>query len=128
MICKDCGSIMIIINQENYICTNCGLQVAVDEKVYAPKVKNLHIKNSYKTWSAAAMETIIWQEWYNRTYNGDPAFCGSPSMWLNRSMRSMYIEWWLHNIGYYLTLPFCEYDFIRRLNLRFRDVDLNEWK
>lgn len=91
-------------------------------------MKVLHFKNSYNIWSIKTMEKLIWDEWYNRNYNGDPYFCGSPSIWLNRSMRSMYIEWYLHNIGYYLTLPFCEYEFIRRLNLRFRDLDLEEYR
>ena len=91
-------------------------------------MNNLHIKNSYKIWDTYTMSVMIWDEYYKRAYNGDPSFCGSPSIWLNRSYNSMYVEWWLHNIGYYLTLPFCEYDFIRRLNLRFKDVDLNEWK
>ena len=89
-------------------------------------MKNIQIKNSYNIWSTDTMEKLIWKEWYKLAYNGDPSFCGSPSFWLNRSMRSMYIEWWLHNIGYYLTLPFCEYDCIRKLNLRFKDVDLEE--
>jgi hypothetical protein len=84
-------------------------------------MNNIHIKDSYKIWLPDAMEEAIWQEYYN--LNGS---VGSPSLWLNRTYESMYVEWWLHNIGYYLTLPFCEYDFIRRLNLRFKDVDLNE--
>lgn len=46
---------------------------------------------------------------------------------LNRSWRSIYIEWWLHNIGYYLTKPFCKYEWAERLNKRFKDVDLEEW-
>ena len=82
-------------------------------------MNNIHIKNSYKIWNTKTMNDMIRKEW---AYNNEP------SIGLNRSMRSMYIEWWFHNIGYYLTLPFCEYDFIRRLNLRFKDVDLNEWK
>jgi hypothetical protein len=46
---------------------------------------------------------------------------------LNRSYRSLYIEWWLHNVGYYLTKPFCANKKILALNLRFKDVDLEEW-
>ena len=54
--------------------------------------------------------------------------CGGhdPEMWLNRSMKGMYIEWYLHNIGYFITLPFTEYSTILGLNLRFKDVDLEE--
>lgn len=89
---------------------------------------NIHIDNTYKIWNPKVMDEMIWKEYYYRAYDGNPGFCGSPSIWLNRSYRSMHIEWWLHNIGYYLTLPFCEYDFIRRLNLRFKNVDLEEHK
>ena len=46
---------------------------------------------------------------------------------LNRTMRSMYIEWWIHNIGYYLTLPLCHIPYFKALNKRFKDVDLEEW-
>lgn len=84
-------------------------------------MNNIHIKNSYKIWSPETMNDMIWQEYYNLNN-----VIGSPSLWLNRTYESMYVEWWLHNIGYYITLPFCEYDFIRRLNLRFKHVDLEE--
>lgn len=48
---------------------------------------------------------------------------------LNRSYSSMYIEWWLHNIGYYATVWLAdENDFFFDLNMRFRDVDLEEWR
>lgn len=43
---------------------------------------------------------------------------------LNRPRFTLYIEWWLHNIGYYVTLPF---DFLESYNLRFKDVDLQSW-
>lgn len=46
---------------------------------------------------------------------------------LNRTYQSMYVEWWLHNIGYYITKPFCFIELIRKINVRFRDVDINEW-
>lgn len=45
---------------------------------------------------------------------------------LNRTYRGMYIEWYLHNIGYYLTLPLIKNELIKKLNLRFKDVDLEE--
>lgn len=34
------------------------------------------------------------------------------------------IEWWLHNIGYYLTKPFIFIPPIKSLNERFEHVDL----
>ena len=49
-----------------------------------------------------------------------------PLIYLNRSWISLYVEWYLHNIGYYITLPFIKIPFINFLNLRFKDVDLNE--
>lgn len=45
---------------------------------------------------------------------------------LNRSMTSLIIEWWLHNIGYYLTKPLCAIPYFKALNKRFKDVDLEE--
>ena len=48
------------------------------------------------------------------------------SMILNRSYNSMYIEWWLHNIGYWITLPFTKIKVIKNLNERFKHVDLEE--
>jgi hypothetical protein len=40
---------------------------------------------------------------------------------ITRSYTSMYIEWYLHNIGYYITLPFPWWD---NINARCKDVDL----
>ena len=38
---------------------------------------------------------------------------------------NMYIvEWLLHNIGYYITLPFVKNEYIKHINVRCRDVDL----
>lgn len=47
---------------------------------------------------------------------------------LNRSWKSLYIEWWLHNIGYYLTLPLVWISYFKKLNERFKHVDLEEHK
>ena len=47
---------------------------------------------------------------------------------LNRSYFGMYIEWWLHNICYWLTLPFSKNKTIKSLNERFKHVDLEEHK
>lgn len=46
---------------------------------------------------------------------------------LNRSYKSMYIEWYLHNIGYWFTLPLIKKDSIKKLNERFKHVDLEEY-
>lgn len=83
-------------------------------------MKNIHIKNGYSIWTIPHMKNEISRQCRFK-YDTSRA-----DLILHRSWKGMYIEWWLHNIGYYLTLPFCEYDCIRRLNLRFRDVDLEE--
>ena len=49
-----------------------------------------------------------------------------PERLLSRTYRSMYIEWWLHNVGYYVSLPW-KNGFWRNINKRCRDVDLEEW-
>ena len=47
--------------------------------------------------------------------------------YLGRSYWTMYIEWWLHNIGYYITKPLADISKIKELNERFKHVDLEEW-
>lgn len=86
------------------------------------KTVNLHIVDSYDIWSTIKMKSEI-QNATKQNYGSE-----DPESTLNRSYASMYIEWWLHNIGYYLTKPFCRCDYIHKLNLRFKDVDLEEWK
>lgn len=83
-------------------------------------MKNLHIKNSYKTWRKSTM-TILINEKCLECYESQDV-----EAVLNRSYTSLYIEWWLHNIGYYLTLPLCFIKKINALNLRLKDVDLEE--
>ena len=86
--------------------------------------KYLHIENSYNVWAPRKMRFLMLKEAF-RKY---PTAEDTVSLLLNRSLRSIYIEWWLHNIGYYLTKPFCRYDWFARLNKRFKDVDLEERK
>jgi hypothetical protein len=83
-------------------------------------MKNLHFENSYNIWDSAAMKEMLIEKCY--------AIYGEANVArvLNRSYFSMFIEWWLHNIGYYFTLPLCKHNFFRKLNLRFKDVDINE--
>lgn len=48
---------------------------------------------------------------------------------MNRTFPGMYIEWWLHNLGYYITLPFAKLSKkIKWYNTRLRDVDLESHK
>jgi hypothetical protein len=49
-----------------------------------------------------------------------------PAATLNRTYTGMCIEWYLHNIGYWITLPFVKNEKIARLNERFKDLDLEE--
>ena len=83
-------------------------------------MKNIHIENSYSTWLISKMTSKIMNNCYEK-YNTPFA-----DKVLNRSFDSMYIEWWLHNIGYYLTLPFINNKEIEKLNERFKHVDLEE--
>lgn len=83
---------------------------------------NLHIPMSYNTWSPSAMKVLMravaYTEYNTEDYND----------LLNRNTRSLIIEWWIHNLGYYLTLPFCKNSEIYKINVRFRDVDLERWE
>lgn len=56
--------------------------------------KHIQIKDSYKIWRPSKMGI---------------------------SGAALVIEWWIHNVGYYLTKPF---PFMKKLNARFKDVDL----
>ena len=83
-------------------------------------MKNLHINNSYNIWNPIEMNLIIKDECL-KAYNSN-----NPEETLGRSYSSMYIEWWLHNIGYYVTKFFCYNKKINAINLRCKDVDLEE--
>ena len=85
-------------------------------------MKNLHIENSYSIWSYDKMLDIIFDETFEKYDSVDP------SVTLNRSYKGMIIEWWLHNIGYWITLPFIKKYSIKQLNERFKHLDLEEHK
>ena len=80
----------------------------------------IQIKNSYNIWSKAKMKELIDAETLSKYASLDPEAL------LNRTYNSMYIEWWLHNIGYYVTLPFCKNESCQSINTRCRDVDIEE--
>ena len=115
----------------NDVCVMCGkYYISEGEGMICPEclqnggpivlVKNIHIENSYKTWRPDTMwSKIIMQSWFK--YHNIKA-----DRVLNRSYRGMYLEWYLHNIGYYLTLPFIKNQKILTLNKRFKHVDLEE--
>ena len=83
-------------------------------------MKNIHIENSYKIWSTSHM----WGEIVHRSHleYGDLR----ADVVLNRSYKGMYIEWYLHNIGYWITLPFAKNEKVKVINERFKHVDLEE--
>lgn len=83
-------------------------------------MKSIQIRDSYKIWRPSKMKRHIREESLNQYGN----VCAG--VVLNRSYPDMYIEWWLHNIGYYLTKPFCRIPFIMEINMRCADVDLEE--
>ncbi len=77
----------------------------------------MHFDNSYKIWSIKKMKAMILQHTQN------------PKEDMNRTFPGMYIEWWLHNLGYYITLPFTKLSKkIKWYNTRLRDVDLESHK
>ena len=83
-------------------------------------MKNLHMENSYKIWSVRRMTKLITQkcdEIYNTT---------NYKKILNRNQTSLLIEWWLHNIGYYVTKPFIKIEYFSIINNRCKHVDLEE--
>lgn len=85
------------------------------------EMKNIHLDNSYEIWRPKQMLFCIKAKAWSVYKNTDAEEL------LNRTMLSMYIEWWAHNIGYYLTKPFCKFAAVERLNKRLKDVDLQEW-
>ena len=84
------------------------------------KVKNIHIDNSYNIWKPKKMRNRILYKSLKEYESSNPEIL------LNRSYESMYIEWILHNIGYYCTLPFCGITKVKEIHERCKHVDLEE--
>ena len=84
-------------------------------------MKYLHFDNSYKIWSLSKIRNKIDNvalEKYSSIFSAEVI--------LDRSYMSMYLEWWLHNIVYYVTKPFSFIKFIKKINLECKDIDLAE--
>ena len=79
-------------------------------------MKNLHITNSFLIWAPSEMKEKIVETCLITYEHYDAAEV------LDRTWVGMYIEWWLHNIGYYITKPF---PFLNFFTERFQHVDLN---
>ena len=84
-------------------------------------MKNLHIDNSYNIWNPSKMKDVIDNKIKDANLDSDPKKS------LNRTYGSMYVEWALHNIGYYVTSPFTKNEKIKHIHERCKHVDLNEW-
>lgn len=76
--------------------------------------KHVQIKDSYNVWNKFMMMKLIYAK-----VEGIP----DPE-WFYKNANSLAIEWWLHNIGYWVTRPFISIPAIGKLNLRFKHVDL----
>ena len=70
--------------------------------------KHIKIKNSYNIWKPSTMKHLI-------------DFRCQLDRFKPKGYLPYIVEWWLHNIGYYLTKPF---PFMKNINLRCKDVDL----
>lgn len=85
-------------------------------------MNNLHIVDSYNTWSFKKMKKDI-DKATLENYNSN-----NPREVLNRTYAGMYVEWAAHNIGYYVTKPLTSIKACESINRRCKDVDLQEIK
>ena len=72
--------------------------------------KHLQHKNSYKIWNPAEILDYVTIDIGYR-----PKFLYKLNILL---------EWWAHNIGYYITLPFIKIERCASINRRCKDIDL----
>jgi hypothetical protein len=72
--------------------------------------KHIQIKDSYKIWKQRDMWRLIFEA-FGQIVNV-------------KHFTAIKIEWWLHNIGYWLTRPFISIGWVKKLNERFKHVDL----
>lgn len=72
--------------------------------------KHIQIKDSYNVWKQRTMWYLI--------------FDAIGQIVNIKHFTAIRIEWWLHNIAYYLTKPFIFIPAMKKLNLRAKDVDL----
>ena len=77
--------------------------------------KHIQIKDSYKIWKESTMTSSI------LLALGE---CPDMDWFMGIHGDLLIMEWWIHNIGYYLTKPLVFIPFFKSLNLRFKDVDL----
>ena len=78
-------------------------------------MKSIQIKDSYDVWLPRDQQWYANQESYLHYAEKNASFA------LRRSWLSIHIEWWLHNIGYYITKPFCFVDYFNKIKIVFYD-------
>ncbi len=83
-------------------------------------MKSIQIKDSYDVWLPRDHRWYANRESYLKYGEHKANIC------LHCSWISIHIEWWLHNICYYMTKPFIKNEKMKAYNLRFKDVDLEE--
>ena len=84
-------------------------------------MNNIHIENSYKIWKQDDM-------WYAINDFCKQHNIHEPRFYLNRTYESMFFEWRMHNIGYYVTLPLIKFKKFKEINERCKHVDLEEYE
>ena len=82
--------------------------------------KNIHIENSYNEWLKSNMYNLI------RVRCFDKYKTFEASSVLNRTYKSMYKDWYRHNLCYWFTKPFIKNPKIKKLNEKFKHLDLEE--
>ncbi len=84
--------------------------------------KHVRINYSILTWSPKEILDDIYYKVYS---NGWPIYMSRSEFYSKiKRPKLLILEWWLHNIGYYLTKPFIFIPLIKSLNERFKHVDL----
>ena len=91
-------------------------------------MKFVQIKDSYNIWRPKEMRGKILEACHNK-YGSDRHILhheNSAAKLLNRTYLSMIVEWYLHNIAYYLTKPLRFIPVCYTWNRRAKDVDIEE--
>jgi hypothetical protein len=86
-----------------------------------PQEEGIQIEDSYQVWSPTQINSLVQQKTLVKYGTEDVKTA------LNRGHLSIYIEWWYHNIGYYITKSFCFIETINKINLRCKDVNLEQY-
>lgn len=84
-------------------------------------MKSIQIRDSYDIWNPFQMSCLIANECKEKYNTVEVEYL------FNRKEITLYIEWWLHNIGYYVSLPLVRLPYFEKINHRCKHVDLEEW-